>query len=300
MPSIPSHLIPYAALASVCFFWGTTYLVIRIALESFPPMLLVCGRFLLSGSILLAVVWFRRIAIPGGSQLVVSAIHGVLILGVGSGCLTISELWIPSSLAALFVSVSPFWMVGMEALRSGGDRLRGPVVAGMLVGLAGAALLVAPGLAISGFGGNIGKGFLILQIGSVCWSLGSIRQRSLASKQDPVAAAAVQQMVVGLVYVLPALLVPQGPVQWSARGISAVLYLAVFGSVVGYTSYLYALHHLPIAVVSLYTYINPVVAALLGRLFYREPFGEREALAMGLILAGVAIVKKFSGSRDQL
>ena len=93
-------------------------------------------------------------------------------------------------------------------------------------------------------------------------------------------SGAVQQLATGLAYLLPALLVPHGGIQWSGRGVGAMLYLVTFGSIIGYSAYIYAMNHLPVSIVSIYNYVNPLVAVLLGWLIYREPFGWREAGAV--------------------
>lgn len=276
---------------SVCFFWGTTYLGIRMALEALPPMTLVAWRFLLSGSILLAAARLARAKFPAGGELRRTALNGVLILGVGNGCLVLAETWINSGLAALIITISPFWMVGLNALIPPREKLHGPTLAGMAVGLAGAFLLIGPGAIEGGFEGNLTKGFLILQLGCVSWCGGSILQRRSPSRVNPIVSGAVQQLAAGLAF-LPVAIWQGGAIQWGSRGIWAVAYLVVFGSIVGYSSYIFALERLPVAIVSLYNYINPVVAVALGWLFYREPFGMREALAMCVIFLGVAIVKR--------
>jgi drug/metabolite transporter (DMT)-like permease len=109
-----------------------------------------------------------------------------------------------------------------------------------------------------------------------------------------VVAGAVQQMAAALILLPFSLAIPQAPVHWSVRGVGALLYLVVFGSVVGYSAYVYAMDRLPVAIVSIYPYANAVVAVFLGWLFYREPFGRRELLAMAIIFAGVAVVKKYA------
>jgi drug/metabolite transporter (DMT)-like permease len=257
-------------------------------------------RFCLSGSILLAAAKIARVPLPRGRELAWSALHGVIILGIGNGALVFSELLIQSSLAALIVAASPFWMVGIEAA-TGGERLRGMTAAGMLIGIAGAAILVGPSLtqADAGFGtgSNVWKGFLILQIGCASWGGGSVLARRHKSRAHPVVNGAVQQLAAGLAFAIPAALVPEHPVTWDTRGTMALLWLVFFGSIVGYSSYVYALDRLSVALVSIYTYVNPVVAAILGWLFYREPFGRREAVAMAIIFTGVAVVKRFSQSR---
>jgi drug/metabolite transporter (DMT)-like permease len=175
----------YLALAAVCIFWGTTYLGIRMALESFPPLMLVGLRYTISGSILLLVAFFAKAHLPSGKELFYTALFGVIIIGIGNGCLAFAELWIPSGLAALFITTSPFWMVGMEALIPGGERLHAPTLFGMLVGLAGTALLVAPTAIQQGWSGPSLKGFLVLQFGCCGWGFGSILQRRHATNWLP-------------------------------------------------------------------------------------------------------------------
>ena len=278
----------------MCFFWGTTYLGIRMALESFPPMMLVCVRYLLSGVIMLAFARARGIYLPRGRELAAACISGFFTLSVGNGALVFAETLIPSGMAGLIITISPFWMVGMEALLPGGARLHAPTIGGMAVGLAGAAFLFTPDPGSHGVNSAVVHGFLLLQLGMAGWSFGSIYQLRNSGKAHPVIAGAVQQLAAGLSLAPFALAMPEHPVHWSARGVSALLYLVVFGSIVGYSAYIYALDRLPVAIVSIYPYVNAVVAVALGWLFYREPFGPRESVAMVVIFAGVALVKRYS------
>ncbi|MEO7648933.1 MAG: EamA family transporter [Bryobacteraceae bacterium] len=287
----------YLALLSVSFFWGTTYLAIRMALESFPPLLLVSTRFLLSGSILLAVAVARGAAIPRGRGLLNASGGGVLILGLGNGALVFAERLIPSGLAGLFITISPFWLVGLEALVPGGEALHWPAVCGMLVGLAGAGMLVVPGAIGQHLDKSVLHGFLILQLGMACWSLGSILQKRQTVAAHPIVVGAVHQLAAGLAFLPLAFLIREQPVVWNVRGAGALIYLVIFGSIVGYSSYVYALDKLPVAIVSIYPYLNAVVAVGLGWLVYREPFGITEAIAMAVIFGGVALVKRYTPAR---
>ena len=283
----------YVALVSVCFFWGTTYLGIRMALESLTPAMLLCVRYSLSGSVMLAGAFFTGAHLPRGRELWFTALFGVITIGIGTGCLAVAEQWIPSGLAALFVTTSPFWMIGVDAIIPGGDRLHGFTVVGMFIGLAGTLLLVAPSAIQQGWNGPMIKGFLVLQVGSFGWSLGSILQRRYTTRAHPAVSGAVQQMATGVAYFIPALLIQSGPIHWTSRSVGAVLYLMTFGSIVGYSAYIYVMEKLPVSVVSIYNYINPVVAVFLGWIFYREHVGPRELFAMLIIFAGVAVVKRF-------
>ena len=265
-----------------------------MALESFAPVQLVAIRYTISGSLMLIGARFFKAKLPSGRELWFTCLFGVIILGLGNGCLAFAEELIPSGLAAIFITISPFWLVGFEAMLPGGVRVHGPTIAAMLVGLLGTVLLVGPSAIHQGLGGPVLTGFLLLQLGSCGWSFGSILQRRYPTRAHPVISSAMQQLATGLVFAIPALLLPARPIHWTARGVGAMCYLVVFGSIVGYSAYLYTLEHLPVSVVSIYNYVNPVVAVFLGWLIYREPFGLRELAAMGIIFVGVALVKRAS------
>jgi drug/metabolite transporter (DMT)-like permease len=286
---------PYLALAAVCFFWGTTYLGIRMSLESFPPLKLVSIRYLISGSLMMAFALARGLHVPRGRELASVCFSGLLTLGVGNSALVFAETRIASGIAGLIITISPFWMVGVEALLPGGEGLHAPTIGAMALGLVGALLLFAPEQgAAHAIDRNLLIGFLILQIGMAGWSFGSIFQRRRPGKAHPVIAGGVQQLVTGLALAPLALIAQEHPIHWTTRGVMAMLYLVFFGSIVGYSAYVYSLDKLPVAIVSVYPYVNAVVAVALGWLFYREPFGMREAVAMVVIFASVAAVKRFS------
>jgi drug/metabolite transporter (DMT)-like permease len=284
----------------VCLFWGTTYLGIRVGLESFTPAMLMCLRYLISGILMLIGAWLAGAHLPRGRELWRTALYGALTIGMGTGSLALAEVWIPSGLAALIVSTQPFWMVGVEALTPGGARLHFPAVRGMLVGLAGVGFLIAPAAVASATDSQaLLKGFVTLQIGAAVWSVGSIAQRRLATRAHPIVSGAVQQFATGLAFVIPALLQSRTAV-WDAKGIGAVVYLAIFGGVIGYSAFIFSMDRLPVALVSIYTYVNPIIAVLLGWLFYREAFGWREVVAMLIIFAGVAMVKQSSRAMESV
>jgi drug/metabolite transporter (DMT)-like permease len=295
----------YVALICVCFFWGTTYLGVRVALDDLGPGVIVCVRNLLSGALLLGWAQWRGLPLPAGRDLWRTGAYGVLTIGVGNGTLAVAELWTPTGLASLFITTSPFWYVGIDALLKGGERLHGPTTVGLLVGFLGVLGLVAPPawnlISTGAFesGGGVVLGFVLLQVSGACWALGSLLQRNRRLAVSPFVIAGVQQIATGVVFALPALLEPQRP-EWTARGLGAVLYLAIFGGIVGYGCYMLALSRLPLALVSIYTYVNPVVAVFLGWLVYREAFGWREAGAMAVIFLGVWLVRRASRAAEKL
>jgi drug/metabolite transporter (DMT)-like permease len=263
-----------------------------MALEMFPPPMLLSFRFLLSGGILLVACKWMNLQFPPLRTVWRSAGNGLMTLGVANGCVTFAETWVPSGLVALFITTAPFWMTGLEAAVPGGQPLHWPAVAGMAVGFSGVALLVGPDVLGHASQGLL-SGFLLLQFSNFSWSLGSILQRRLPRDANSVVTGAIQQFSAGLAFLLPALVTHQAPIHFSWRSVGALCYLIVFGSIIGYSAYIYALDRLPVSVVSIFTYINPVIAVALGWLVYREPFGFREAGAMGVIFLGVWLVKRW-------
>jgi drug/metabolite transporter (DMT)-like permease len=310
----------YIALACVCFFWGTTYLGIRVGLESFTPAMLMFLRYMISGGVLLLGAWLKGAEFPKREEAWKTAMFGIVTIGFGTGSLAYAEQWVPSGLAALLVSTQPFWLTGLEAISKGGERLHAPAVRGMLVGLAGVVFLIVPSLSHITAGDPAARtlvvrtvmtprdlvvGFLILQFGAAMWSIGSIGQRKLATRAHPFVSGGVQQLATGLIFAVPAFWPYFNPVAnnahtltWTETGMAAIVYLAIFGGIVGYSAYIFTLDRLPVALVSIYTYINPLVAVILGYLFYREAFGWREAVAMMIIFIGVAMVKWASGVKS--
>jgi drug/metabolite transporter (DMT)-like permease len=189
----------------------------------------------------------------------------------------------------LFAILQPFWLVGVEAVSPAGERLHWPSIGGMLVGMAGVALLMTPGSGGVTTQAMLG-GFFLMQLGGLMWAIGSVEQRRTGTRVHPFVSGGVQQLATGIAFALPALLDGRHE-EWNTKGLLAIAYLAVFGGIVGYSAFIYSMHYLPVALVSIYTYINPIVAIALGWWFYREPFGWRETVAMVVIFVGVAIVK---------
>src|SRR6202162_5629997 len=169
-----------------------------MALESVPPLWLVSVRFTASGTVLLIAAFFAKAHLPSGKELFYTALFGVIIIGLGNGCLAFAELWVPSGLAALFITTTPFWMIGIEALIPGGARWHGPTLFGMLVGFAGTLLLVLPSAIHEGFHGPILQAFLLLQFGCCGWAFGSILQRRHTTKGHPVVSGGGQPLGDGL------------------------------------------------------------------------------------------------------
>ena len=283
----------YLAWLAVCLIWGTTYLGIRIALETIPPALVGGIRFTLAGVILAAVLYLRGERLPPKSYWGGLALVGVLTIGVGNGGVVWAEQWVPSGFAALLVAASPFWMAGIEALLPGGERLRVRVVGGLLLGFSGIVLLVWPDLTVGGVRGRqFALGVVALQIACLGWSLGSSYSRRHGREENALGAAALQMIFGGVIMLIAATILGEWRnLTFTPRTFAAELYLLLVGSLLAYPAYVYALKHLPVSTVSLYAYINPVIAVLLGTILLDEPFGARVILAGALVFLGSAVVR---------
>jgi len=287
------RIIAYCALAAVFFFWGTTYLAIRVGLETLPPTLLAGMRFMTAGTLLFVILrGWRRERLPHGREWLHQAAIGLMLLGIGNGLVVWAEVWIPSGMAALLVATSPFWVVGFERLRSDGERVGARALIGMLIGFAGLVLLVAPDL----FGATLGIRYLLgmvaIQIGCASWSGGSVYAKHHPGRVAPLLGAAIQMLCAGAALTLLGTLLGEWRgLHFSARSLGALVYLTLFGSIVAYGSYTYAVQKLPLSIVSTYSYVNPVIAVFLGWIVLSEPLGWRVLMAMLIILCGVALVK---------
>ena len=283
----------YLSWLSVCLIWGTTYLAIRIALETIPPTLLGGIRFVASGVILSVFVRLGGGRLPPMREWPRHALLGTLLLAVGNGCVVWSERWIPSGIAAVGVAALPFWMAGTEAAL-GGEHLRTHTLVGLATGFSGIVVLIWPSLFAADVNGPwFALGVLLVQIACVGWAVGSSWSKRTRTSTNVVGASALQQLFGGVIMVAVGTALGEwSQLAFTPRTAAAHLYLIVFGSIVAYSAYLYALDHLPITTVSLYAYINPIIAVILGSLLVGEPFTFRVFAAGGLVLIGVTIVRR--------
>jgi drug/metabolite transporter (DMT)-like permease len=293
--SSATHTAPtsaYAAWIAVCVIWGTTYLAIRIALETIPPGLLGGIRFTLSGLALGVFVKLRGFRLPPLSDWPMQALIGVLMLGIGNGLIVVAEQWIPSGIAAVAVASAPFWMTGLESV-SGGERLTARTLAGFCIGFGGIVLLLWPDLFQAGATGLMfTAGIVLAQLGCLGWSIGSSLSKRHTPHGSALAASSVQQLCGGVAMLLAGTVAGEwNALAFSGRSLAAEVYLIVFGSLGAYSAYVYALQHLPVSTVSLYAYINPIIAVILGTLIANEPFSPRIVAAAGMVLAGIAVVR---------
>jgi drug/metabolite transporter (DMT)-like permease len=230
---------------------------------------------------------------PSAAQWRTAAVVGVLLLCIGNGAVAWAEQKVPSGIAALLVATVPVWMVLVDWLRPRGAHPGTGVIAGLVLGLAGLVLLVGPG-EFTGQGSVDTTGAMALVAGSFSWALGSIIARQSARPASPLLATGMQ-MVAGGAALLVASAVAHEPspfslAQVTLRSTLAWSYLLVFGSLLGYTAYVYLLGATTVARVSTYAYVNPLVAVLLGWAFAGEALTPRTLVAAAVILGGVAII----------
>jgi drug/metabolite transporter (DMT)-like permease len=285
--------LAWLAWAAVCLIWGTTYLGIRISLETMPPMLMAGLRWTLAGGLLAAYMRTRGERLPRPAGWRDAATLGFLMLVLGNGGVVWAELYVPSGLAAVVVASSPFWMAGVEALRKDGERMTWRTGAGFVLGFLGIVVLIWPELRHGGAGG---RGFILgmiaLQIACLGWSVGSSYSKRHGRTENVFSATAAQMLAGGVMMLALGTLGGEwASLGFSVRSALAFGYLSTVGAVGGFVAYTFALRHLPVSRVSLYAYINPVIAVALGVAVLGEPFTSRMALAAALVFGGVAIVR---------
>lgn len=300
-PAAPtvSRLGLYAAFAAVYLIWGSTYLAIHYAIQTLPPFLMAGARFFLSGLILAVGLLARGGPRPARADWRGAAIVGVLLLAGGNGSVVWAQQRVPSGVAAVLIATTPFWMIFLDRLSGGLKRISPLSALAALAGFAGVFVLLFP----KGFGG-VGAVPLVPALAilgaAFWWSLGSTLSRYMRMPASPWWSTALQMLCGGaFLLVLGTLRGEWGdfdPARISAASAAAWLYLIFFGSIVGYSAYLWILRHSTPTRVSTYAFVNPVVALLLGWAVAGESLGPRTLLAAALILPSVVIL---IGSKEE-
>jgi drug/metabolite transporter (DMT)-like permease len=289
----------YFAWVAVCIVWGTTYLATKIAVESIPPFAMAGPRHVVAGVVIALVLWMRGVALPSRDSLKGHALLGFLMVGLGNGCLVWAQQYVPSGVAAVMISAIPFWMIGVEALMPDGERVRLRHLIGLILGFGGIAMLASSSLTGAASTGRLVMGAIMTQVSALGWAIGSAYAKRHKREENVFAATAVQIVFGGLMLMVVATVLGEwDDVRLTTRAMSAVLYLILAGTFVGYICYVYALKHLPVSIVSLYAYANPVIAVLLGSVVLKEPFTPRMATAITVIFAGMLVVRSADTSRS--
>ncbi len=276
----------------VCVFWGSTYLAIKVGVGELPPFLFAGLRFFAAGVLLLAIARLLGYPLPRrAGDWRTLAIVGLFLLTGGNAFVVWAEQYTPSGVASVFVVTVAIWTAFFDAIIPGGSGdLNWRVVAGLLLGFLGTALLVGASPA------EILKadlrGPIALTFASASWSIGSVYAKRHPTEVSPYIAASIQMIIGGAVVAL----VGSALGEWrswhlSLRGLGAMAYLVVFGSILGYSAYAYALRYASATIVGTYAYVNPVIAVLLGWLLLAEPISQRTVVAMALILGAVVWIQ---------
>ena len=289
----PRPLTLWIALVTVYLVWGSTYLAIRVVVETVPPLLAMGVRFLTAGVLLGAFLVVRRgpavLRVPpralGGA-----AVVGLLLLLGGNGGVAVAEQTVPSGVTALLVAATPLWLVCLRTLAS--DRPSRRSLLGTVVGFLGIAVLVRPGAALGQGVASWGPFTVIGAAG--CWALGSFLASRLPMPDDAFVATTWKMLTGGVGLVVVGLLAGEAD-GFTVRQVSDaawawLVYLVLIGSLVGFSAYVWLLHHAPISLTATYAYVNPVVAVALGALVLAEPITAGVLVGGAIVVLGVALV----------
>jgi drug/metabolite transporter (DMT)-like permease len=289
----PSRFAVTLAFGLVYLFWGSTYLAIDIAVQSIPPALMCAVRFSIAGVVMLAVcgatgrrIWYSA------RQIALAAVVGILLLMGGNLTLSWAEQTVPSGLAALIIAITPLWFLVLDSLLLGHHRISWRGKAGLALGIVGLFVLFWPELhSRTAIGRRELWASLGLIGGSFLWALGSVLSKRWQSGMDLFSATGWQVTAAGVANFSFALALGDfSRVAWTMRGVSAVLYLVVCGSWIGYTAYIWLLEHVPTSKVSTYAYVNPVVAVFLGWLILHERVDRFIVIGSVIVVLSVILV----------
>jgi drug/metabolite transporter (DMT)-like permease len=281
------------AFASVYFFWGSTYTAIRIGAAEMPALLLTGTRFTIAGAILLAWCAFRRMKLifPSRTMLMLALI-GLLLLGCGNLGLVYAEETLPSGLSSLILAVTPLYVALIEMFLPGGEPVPPRGWLGMIIGFVGLTALLWPSLSV-GLGGNrfVLLAVLALLGGALVWTIGSILSRRTKLPVNSFVAASWQMIFAGVFNTLLGSLLGQWPAfHLNRAAVGSLAWLITGGSLLGYTGFIYLLEHVPVAKVASYSYVNPVVAVLLGIFILHERPEAAEFAGMAAVVVAVFLL----------
>ena len=292
-PSSPNRTRILVSFGCIYFFWGSTFLAMRIGVEVLPPFVLASLRFLIAGSVLLLLCAIFRIRMrPTRREFAMLALIGVIMLGLGNPGVIWSEQYLSSGLASLLAATIPLYAALIEVFlpNDGGLPLRGWI--GVCIGFCGLIFLVWPGLRSSMHGDS--RQIIAAAIalaGAFCWTVASVIARRSTIRISGLAAAAWQLLLGGVFDTCVAFALGEyRHAKWGRQAWGATFYLVIFGSLAGYTAYIYLLDHVAVSKVATYAYVNPVIAVALGALILHERFVTVEYIGMATILLAVFLV----------
>lgn len=287
------------AFFAIYVVWGSTYLAIRYSVETIPPLVVAGVRHCTAGLVLFA--WaFSRGYRPTMREWRASLVLGTLYFTIGHGTLHWAETFVPSGMAALLIATEPIWIALMATLTANGERLTAKTVGGLVLGIAGVALLMRNGP-------TTGKsplivGSIAILIGALSWAVGVIYSRSQSLPKDPVARAGMAALMGSAMLLLTSVATGEmaraHPGEFSRRSVLALLYLIIFGSIIAFTAYTWLLDHCSPTLVSTHTYANPIIAVLLGWIFAGEVLDGRILGSALLTLLAVFLINRGTGNKQ--
>ena len=284
----------WIALLALYIVWGSTYLGIKVAIETIPPFFHASVRFFISGLILL--IWQRGVGseMPTRKQWISTAIIGNLLLLGGNGLVSWAEQFIPSGIAALIIATVPLFLVILEALRPGGVKPTWQAIVGLIIGFVGIFILVGPA-ELSGSESKLDPfGVIALLSACVLWAFGSTYSKSADLPKSSLMTTGAEMLMGSVGLVIVSLLTGEfdgwNPAEVSSRSLIGLVYLITIGSIVGFGSYIWLLQNAPISLVATYAYVNPIVAVILGFFFANEALEPRIWLATAIIIGAVMFI----------
>lgn len=288
-----NNLLAYLALAAICLIWGTTYLALRIGVLHFPPFLFSLIRQLMAGILLIgALLLSRKVPMPSLGDIKYQAIAGFFMITMGNGLVGWAEVHIPSGIAAVICSIVPLVIILINLAAYREERPNIPIIIGSIVGFAGIIMI---------FGGDLSQfsnpdyqlGILGTFLAVMGWAGGSVWLKKRKTQTNPFMNAGLQMFFGGL-WLVPFSLAFDDltSVTWSAEAGYALLYLTVFGSLIAFSCYIYALRRLPVTIVTLHAYVNPIIAVILGWAILKETLNMTMWVAIMLTVSGIYIVNR--------
>jgi len=286
-------LIPYLALGAICLIWGTTYLVLRIAVLHFPPFLFVTIRQLIAGGLLIAFMLISGKAVwPDRAHLVRQAIAGFFMISMGNGLVAWAEVLIPSGVAAIICSLMPMVVILINLGLNKDERPTVAIVTGVLLGLGGIVMIFGEHV-VDFANAQYRVAMILIFIAVLSWAGGSVWLKRRGNDGNAFLNAGLQMFFGGL-WLVPGALVfdDLSKITWTAEAFYSIVYLILVGSIVAYACYSYVLRKLPMTTVSLYAYVNPIVAVLLGWIVLGEKLNLQIGIAILMTVAGIYIVNR--------
>lgn len=294
-------LAAYISLAAICLIWGTTYLALRIAVLHFPPFLFVAIRQTIAGFLLAGfMLVFAKVQLPSRDYIIRQAIAGFFMISMGNGLVAWAEVYVPSGVAAIICSLMPMMVILVNLAVNREEKPTLPIVVGVLVGLIGIIMIFSEHL------GDFAKleyqiGIALIFLAVLSWAGGSVWMKKRSGEGNPFLNAGLQMFFGGL-WLTPFVFVfdDVSTVSWSSEAVYSMIYLIIFGSIIAYACYSYALRKLPMTIVSLYAYVNPIVAVIIGWIILDEKLNSNIWLAIALTIAGIYIVNRGAQLRSAL